>query len=160
MARGLAHAAVDVAGWGHAKVKQDKLHYMVREQLRPQLQAASAEALAMAGVGLDEVQHFEGYDASSFHLVNQIEGVGFTLPGTGLSFCKDGQMTLGGRIPTNTSGGNLSQAYMQGWSQVAETVRQLRHEAGQYQAPGISVSMTNLAQTDQTHPIVFVRGDR
>ena len=43
---------------------------------------------------------------------------------------------------------------------VVEAVRQLRHEAGQYQVPGIQVSMTNLAQTDQTHPIVYVRGDR
>ncbi len=160
MARDLAQTPVDVAGWGYSKIKQDKLHYMVREQLRPQLRQAGSDALAMAGVGLEDVQHFEGYDASSFHLVNQVEGIGFTPPGTGLAFCKDGQMTVGGRIPTNTSGGNLSQAYMQGWSQVAEAVRQLRHEAGTYQVPGIRVSMTNLAQTDQTHPIVYVRGDR
>lgn len=160
MARDLAHTPVDVAGWGYSKIKQDKMHFMVREQLRPQLQAASQEALAMAGVSLADIQHFEGYDASSFHLINQIEGIGFAEPGSGLSFCKDGQMTVGGRIPTNTSGGNLSQAYMQGWSQVAEAVRQLRHEAGRYQVPGIQVSMTNLAQTDQTHPIVYVRGDR
>ncbi|RZJ99034.1 MAG: thiolase family protein [Novosphingobium sp.] len=160
LARDLAHTPVDVAGWGHAKVKKNKMHVMVREQLRPQLQEASAQALAMAGVSLAEVQHFEGYDASSFHLINQVEGIGFTEPGTGLAFCRDGQMTVGGRIPTNTSGGNLSQAYMQGWSQVAEAVRQLRGEAGQYQVPGAQVSMTNLAQTDQTHPIVFVRGDR
>jgi acetyl-CoA acetyltransferase len=160
MARDLRHVPVDVAGWGYSKIKQDKMHTMVREQLRPQLQAASKDAMAMAGVSLADIQHFEGYDASSFHLINQVEGIGFTAPGTGLSFCRDGQMTTGGRIPTNTSGGNLSQAYMQGWSQVAEAVRQLRHEAGQYQVPGISVSMTNLAQTDQTHPIVYVRGDR
>jgi len=160
LAKGLAHVPVDVAGWGYSKIKQNKMHTMVREQLRPQLQAASADALAMAGVTLDQVQHFEGYDASSFHLINQVEGIGFTPPGTGLSFCKDGQMTLGGRIPTNTSGGNLSHAYMQGWSQVVQAVHQLRGEAGQYQVPGIEVSMTNLAQTDQTHPIVYVRGDR
>ena len=159
MARDLRHVPADVAGWAWSKIRQNKLHGMVREQLRPQLQAASRDALAMAGVSLDDVGHFEGYDASSFHLVNQIEGIGFTEPGTGLAFCREGQMTVGGRIPTNTSGGNLSQAYMQGWSQVAEAVRQLRHEAGEYQAPDLSVSMTNLAQTDQTHPIVLVRGD-
>ena len=160
MARDLAQVPVDVAGWSWAKIRQDKLHTMVREQLRPQLQQAGAEALTMAGVGLDDVRHFEGYDPSSFHLINQVEGLGFTEPGTGLAFCRDGQMTVGGRIPTNTSGGNLSQAYMQGWSQVAEAVRQLRGTAGTYQVPGIEVSMTNLAQTDQTHPIVFTRGDR
>lgn len=160
LARGLAHVPVDVAGWSWAKVRQDKLHAMVREQLRPQHRQAGAEALTMAGVNLSDVGHFEGYDASSFHLINQVEGLGFCEPGQGLAFCRDGQMTVGGRIPTNTAGGNLSHSYMQGWSQVAEAVRQLRHEAGTFQAPGASVSMTNLAQTDQTHPIVFVRGDR
>lgn len=159
MAKDLKNTPVDVAGWGYSKIKQDKLHYMVREQLRPQLQQASQEAMAMAGVSLDDIRHFEGYDASSFHLVNQVEGIGFTAPGTGLDFCKDGQMTVGGRIPTNTEGGNLSYSYMQGWSQVVEAVRQLRHEA-KCQVPGVQVSMTNLAQTDQTHPIVYVRGDR
>jgi hypothetical protein len=159
MARSLKQVPVDVAGWGYSKIRQDKLHVMVREQLRPQLREASAQALDMAGVSLDDVRHFEGYDASSFHLVNQVEGVGFTEPGTGLDFCKDGQMTVGGRIPTNTEGGNLSYAYMQGWSQVAESVRQLRHQAGAFQVPGLQVSMTNLAQTDQSHPIVYVRGE-
>jgi acetyl-CoA acetyltransferase len=86
--------------------------------------------------------------------------VGFTEPGTGLAFCQDGQMTIGGRIPTNTAGGNLSGSYMQGWSQVAEAVRQLRHQAGRFQVPGLQVSMTNLAQTDQSHPLVLTRGER
>lgn len=159
-ARDLARVPVDVAGWSWSKVKQDKLHVMVREQLRPVIRQAGDAALAMAGVSLDQVRHFEGYDASSFHLVNQVEGIGFTPPGTGLAFCRDGQMTVGGRIATNTAGGNLSHSYMQGWSQVAEAVRQLRGEAGRYQVPDLEVSMTNLAQTDQSHPIVFVRGDR
>lgn len=159
MAKGLRHVPVDVAGWSWNKVRKDKLHVMVREQLRPVIRQAGDEALAMAGVSLDDIGHFEGYDASSFHLVNQVEGMGFTTPGSGLAFCRDGQMTVGGRIPTNTSGGNLSQAYMQGWSQVAEAVRQLRGEA-RVQVPGLEVSMTNLAQTDQSHPIVYVRGDR
>jgi hypothetical protein len=159
MARALKQVPVDVAGWGYSKIRQDKLHVMVREQLRPQLRESSRQAMDMAGVSLDDVRHFEGYDASSFHLVNQVEGIGFTEPGTGLDFCKDGQMTVGGRIPTNTEGGNLSYAYMQGWSQVAESVRQLRHQAGAFQVPGLQVSMTNLAQTDQSHPIVFVRGE-
>lgn len=160
MARDLKQVPVDVAGWGHAKVKQDKLDALVRQHLRPQLREARDQALTMAGIGLDDVGHFEGYDASSFHLISQVEGIGFTEPGTGLAFCRDGQMTVGGRIPTNTGGGNLSHAYMQGWSQVVEAVRQLRCQAGRYQVPDLAVSMTNLAQTDQSHPLIFVRGDQ
>jgi acetyl-CoA acetyltransferase len=159
MARGLKHVPIDVAGWSMAKIKDNKMDVMVRQQLRPQMQQARDEAFAMAGVTLDDVQHFEGYDASSMHLINHVEGFGFTPPGTGLDFCRDGQMTVGGRIPTNTEGGNLSYAYMQGWSQVAECVRQLRHEAPANQVPGAGTSLSCLSQTDQVHPIVYVRGE-
>lgn len=159
MARDLAHVPVLVAGWSEAAVRHRKLECMVREGLRPVLRKAGDEALAMAGVALSEVRHFEGYDASTIHLVNQIEGYGFAEPGTGLDFCKSGGMTLGGRLPTNTSGGNLSGSYMHGWSQVAEIVRQLRHEAGAMQVPGAHVAMSSLAQTDQAHPVIYVRGD-
>ena len=78
MARGLKQVPVDVAGWSYAKIKDNKLDQMVRQQLRPQMQQARDEAFAMAGVTLDDVQHFEGYDASTMHLINHVEGFGFT----------------------------------------------------------------------------------
>jgi acetyl-CoA acetyltransferase len=159
LARDCAKPPVLVAGWGEAKVKGDKMQQMVRERLRPILEEAGGQALRMAGVTLDEIGHFEGYDASSIHLVNQVEGYGFVAPGEGIEFCKAGGMGLGGRLPTNTDGGNLSGAYMQGWSQVVETVRQLRGEAGSRQVEGLHVAMSSLAQTDQAHPIIYVRGE-
>ena len=58
----------------------------------------------------------------------------------------------------NTSGGNLSGSYMHGWSQVAEIVRQLRHQAKGRQVPGVQASMFSLTQTDQAHPILFTNG--
>lgn len=154
----LPHTPVLVAGWAESKVKTDKMHYMVRERLRPQMQDASKQAFAMAGMELSEIGHFEGYDPSTIHLINQLEGYGFVEPGEGLRFCRDGQMTVGGKIPVNTSGGNLSESYMHGWSQVVEVVRQLRHEAGGRQVENLHASMFSLAQTDQAHPLIFVRG--
>ena len=159
MARAMSHKPVLVAGWGESKIKHSKLHFMVRERLRPQMQESGRQAFDMAGLSLADIQHFEGYDASTIHLINQVEGYGFTDPGTGLEFCKAGQMTVGGRLPTNMDGGNLSGSYMQGWSHVAEIVRQLRHEAGPRQIPDVQVSMSSLVQTDQAHPIIFVRGE-
>jgi acetyl-CoA acetyltransferase len=153
-----AKPPVLVAGWGESKIKTDKLRTMVRDRLRPQLQDAGGQALQMAGLSLADVQHYEGYDASSFHLIGQIEGFGFTEPGTGLDFCKDGQMSEHGKLPTNMAGGNLSNSYMQGWGHVVEVVRQLRHEAP-LQIPDARVSMSAVVQTDQAHPIVFVRGE-
>lgn len=157
-ARDAPRPPVLVAGWGESRIRHSKMHVMVRERLRPQMQDAGRQAFAMAGLSLADVQHFEGYDASTIHLIDQIEGYGFAEPGAGLDFCKDGQMAVGGRLPTNTAGGNLSGSYMQGWSQVAEVVRQLRHEAGPRQVPDVAVSMSSLVQTDQAHPLIFMKG--
>lgn len=159
LARDMAHRPVLVAGWGESKVTQDKLNVTMRERLRPQMQDAGKQALDMAGLSLSDIEHFEGYDASTIHLINQVEGFGFAEPGTGLEFCKSGHMAVGGKLPVNTAGGNLSGSYMQGWSQVAEVVRQLRHEAGGRQIEGVEVSMSALVQTDQAHPLIFVRGE-
>ena len=158
MAKGLPHAPVLVAGWGEAKVKSNKLHALVRERLRPQLQEAGEQAFGMAGLGLSDVQHFEAYDASTIHLISQLEGHGFAEPGAGLEFCKSGEMAIGGALPVNTGGGMLSETYMHGWNHVAEITRQLRHEAGTRQIKDVEVSMFSLAQTDQAHPLIFVRG--
>lgn len=159
LARDMAKSPVDVAGWGEAKIRHSKLDVMVRQQLRPQLEEAGGQAFAMAGLSQADIGHFEGYDAGSMHLVNQIEGYGFVPPGEGVAFCQAGEMDLTGRLPSNTEGGNLSASYMHGWSQVAETVRQLRHEAGPRQVAGVQYAMTSLAQTDQAHPILFARGE-
>jgi acetyl-CoA acetyltransferase len=160
LVRGPPHAPVLIAGWGESKIKSEKMHYLVREGLRPQMQDAGAQALGMAGVQLSDIEHFEGYDASTIHLVSQLEGYGFVEPGGGLEFCKQGNMAVGGKLPVNAGGGMLSGSYMHGWNHVAEITRQLRHDAGSRQIKGVETSMFSLAQTDQAHPIVFVRGDQ
>jgi acetyl-CoA acetyltransferase len=151
------HHPVLVAGWGNAYVQDSKMHEMVRERLRPQLASAGAQALGMAGLKVTDVDHFEGYDASTIHLVNQLEGYGFAEPGHGLEFWKAGHTALGGTIPTNTGGGMLSESYLQGWNLIAEVVRQLRHESGDRQIEDAEVSLFSFATTESAHPIVFTR---
>lgn len=160
MAKGMDHAPVEIGGWGRAAVTHNKMHTLVRERMRSQFQEAGRQALEMAGISLTDVQHFEGYDASTIHLINHLEGHGFVRPGAGLEFFKSGAAAIGGSLPVNTGGGILSGSYMHGWSHVAEVVRQLRHEAGARQVRDAEVSMFSLAQTDQVHPIVFMRGEK
>lgn len=158
MTRDMAHAPVLVAGWGESKIKNNKMHYMVRERLRPQLQEAGKQALEMAGLSLADIGHFEGYDASSIHLVNQLEGYGFLEPGTGLEAFKNGDMAANGKLGVNTAGGAMSGACLHGWNQIVEVVHQLRHEAGDRQILDAQTAMSSLAQTDQAHPVIYVRG--
>ncbi|MBO0729226.1 MAG: thiolase family protein [Acidimicrobiaceae bacterium] len=157
-ARNLRQTPVLVSGWGHGRVHDSKLRSMVTERLRPQLAGAAADALGIAGVALSDVDHFEGYDASTIHLVNQLEGYGFAKPGEGLNFWKEGHTAIGGTIPTNTGGGMLSEAYLQGWNLLAEVVRQLRHDAGPRQVEDAEVSLFSFTTTESVHPIVFTRG--
>jgi len=158
MAEALRHTPVLVAGWGHAEIHRRKLHHLVRERLRPQFAEAGEQAFAMAGLGRDDMQHFQGYDASSIHLVQQLEGYGFAGTGEGLEFFKAGHASLGGSLPVNTSGGLLSEAYMHGWNHIVEATRQLRHEAAGHQIEGIETSFFSMATTQEVDPVILVRG--
>ena len=157
-AKDCAKTPVALAGWGESVVKADKLDALIRQQLRPQFQDAGAQALGMAGLSVADIQHFEGYDASTMHLIDHIEGHGLAEPGTALDRFAAGDFAPGAALPVNTAGGMLSGTYMHGWNHVAEIVRQLRHEAGPRQTQGVEVAMSSLAQTDQVHPLVFIRG--
>ncbi|MGF7233540.1 MAG: thiolase family protein [Frankia sp.] len=156
---GARHVPVLIAGWGNAEIEHQKMKYMVRELLRVQLHAAGEQAFAMAGLTRGDVNHFEGYDASTFHLANQIEGYGLVPAGSVFECWRQGQLSLGGSLPVNTSGGMLSEAYMHGWNHLVEATRQLRHEAGRRQIPGTCVSMFSLATTESAHPILLERGE-
>jgi acetyl-CoA acetyltransferase len=81
-----------------------------------------------------------------------LEGLGFCNQGESGQFVRGGTLQLGGgRWPTNTSGGHLSDGYMQGWGIIAECVRQLRHECGARQIPDAQamqyICATNIAQS-------------
>ena len=69
------------------------------------------------------------YDAFTPLIPLSLEGYGFCDRGEGASFTEDGALELGGRLPVNTSGGGLSEAYVHGFNLITEGVRQLRGES-------------------------------
>jgi acetyl-CoA acetyltransferase len=67
------------------------------------------------------------YDAFSPLVPLSLEGYGFCARGEGGAFTEDGALEWpDGRLPTNTSGGGMSEAYVHGFNLVLEGVRQCR----------------------------------
>jgi acetyl-CoA acetyltransferase len=84
-------------------------------------------AYRMAGVGPDDIDTAQLYDCFTGMVLTQFEDYGFCAKGEGGPFAASGALRLGGRLPTNTSGGQLSEAHVEGMLQIVEGVRQLRH---------------------------------
>ena len=55
-----------------------------------------------------------------------MEELGFCGRGEAKDFIADGAIEIGGRLPINTHGGQLGEAYIHGMNGIAEGVRQLR----------------------------------
>jgi acetyl-CoA acetyltransferase len=66
------------------------------------------------------------YDNFTPTVLFSLEGFGYCAPRTAWREIQDGRLRLGGRWQANSSGGHLSESYMQGWALNAEAVRQLR----------------------------------
>jgi acetyl-CoA acetyltransferase len=80
----------------------------------------------MAGVTPDDVDVALLYDHFSPMVLMQLEDYGFCGIGESGPFVAEGNIRLGGKIPVNTHGGNLSEAYIIGMTHVREAVEQLR----------------------------------
>ncbi|MBE0480859.1 MAG: lipid-transfer protein [Dehalococcoidia bacterium] len=79
-----------------------------------------------AGIGPKDIDCVQFYDAFTPLVIMQLESFGFCKFGEGGPFVRDGALQIGGRLPTNTSGGCLSEAYIHGLNQIVEGVRQVR----------------------------------
>ncbi len=86
-----------------------------------------------AGLTLKDIQSLSVYDNFSLSVLWGLEGFGFAPKGQGLQWLKNGGISLGGKLPTNTSGGMLAEAYLQGWNNIVEITKQLRGTADKRQ---------------------------
>jgi acetyl-CoA acetyltransferase len=69
------------------------------------------------------------YDAFSPLLLMQLEALGFCGFGEAKDFVADGNLAIGGVLPTNTNGGLIGEGYIHGLNLVLEATRQLRGTA-------------------------------
>jgi acetyl-CoA acetyltransferase len=96
------------------------------DPLRGPSWAAASRLWENADVSPADVDVAQIYDAFTPLVLLSLEGYGFCARGEGAAFTEDGAIELGGRLPVNTSGGGLSEAYVHGFNLINEGVRQLR----------------------------------
>lgn len=92
----------------------------------PEMGVVGKELWRQSGLGPDDVQMAVLYDHFTPYVLMQLEELGFCKPGEAKDFVKDGAIELGGRLPLNTHGGQLGEAYIHGMNGIAEGVRQIR----------------------------------
>ncbi len=98
-----------------------------------------------AGLGPHDMHVAEVYDLSTALELDWYEQIGLCPPGDAEKLLRDGETTLGGRIPVNPSGGLASfgeAVPAQAIAQVCELTWQLRDRAGSRQVEGAKAGVT------------------
>jgi len=131
-ARDLRHPVVTIMGLGMHSPSADLAgsRYMAGPT---GARAAGKAALDMAEIGLDAVDACEIYDCFTYTVEITLQDYGFFRPGEGRDWFAGGTIEPGGRMPVNTSGGLLSEAYQMGLTPLTEGVMQLMGRCGDRQ---------------------------
>ena len=101
---------------------------------------AARDLWKMAGVTAKDVPVAQLYDAFTPLVLASLEEYGFCKPGEAGAFVEDHGLEIGHRLPVNTSGGSLSEAYVHGINLIIEATRQIRGTAIN-QVPGAKLSL-------------------
>ena len=91
-----------------------------------EMNIVAAQLYAQAGITPDDVQAAILYDHFTPFVLPQLEAFGFAKEGQAKDFIREGNIEMGGRLPINTHGGQLGEAYIHGLNGVAEGVRLAR----------------------------------
>jgi acetyl-CoA acetyltransferase len=101
----------------------------------PEMGVVARQMWQQAGAGPADVRTAVLYDHFTPYVLMQLEELGFCPRGEARHFISGGSIELGGRLPLNTHGGQLGEAYIHGMNGIAEAVRQVRGTAVN-QVPG------------------------
>ncbi len=141
-AAALAQPPVHVLGWAQAHPG----HFLRRDDDLGLVTGAARSgpaALAMAGVGLDDVGVAELYDCYTFTVLVSLEDYGFCAKGEGGPFAASGVLGPEGKLKVNTGGGQLSSYYLWGMTPLSEAVIQARGQGGERQVEDSDVVLVS-----------------
>lgn len=128
-AAGQCPVVIEAFAQGMAPGHQQMADFHRADPLSSCGRVASEKLWSMTPLGPGDVDVAQIYDAFSPLLLFSLEAYGFTPKGTAAQFITEGGIRLDGKLPCNTAGGSLSEAYLHGLNHVTEAVRQLRGSA-------------------------------
>jgi acetyl-CoA acetyltransferase len=102
------------------------VNYWCEDPLRGPAWVCARQLYARSDFQAADLPVAQLYDAFTTLIPLSLEGYGFCGRGEGAAFTEGGALELGGRLPVNTSGGGLSEAYVHGFNLINEGVRQMR----------------------------------
>lgn len=95
----------------------------------PEAEGTARRLFEQTGMSPDDMQLAMLYDAFTPQVFKQLEAFGFCGEGEGSDFVADGHIEHGGKLPVNTNGGLIGEAYIHGMNNITEAVRQIRGDA-------------------------------
>jgi acetyl-CoA acetyltransferase len=156
-ARDLRHKPAKIHSFaqGLPPQHQTMTNFFNDDPLRGPAWTTSAKLWANAEMTPHDVKVAQLYDAFSPLILLSLEGYGFCERGEGGPFTDEGNIEWPyGRLPVNTSGGGMSEAYVHGMNLVLEGVRQIRGTSPN-QVEGADVSLVTSGEGVPTSAILF-----
>lgn len=95
----------------------------------PEMGLVAKQLWQQSGLSTEDIQTAVIYDHFTPFVLPQLEEFGFAKRGEAKDFIRAGHHQRGGRLPINTHGGQLGEAYIHGMNGIAEAVRQVRGSA-------------------------------
>lgn len=95
----------------------------------PEMGLVARQLWQQSGLTPADIQTAVIYDHFTPFVLPQLEAFGFCRRGEAKDFIRAGEHARGGRLPINTHGGQLGEAYIHGMNGIAEGVRQVRGTA-------------------------------
>jgi acetyl-CoA acetyltransferase len=156
-ARDLKHppALIHAFAQGIPQQHQTMTNYFTDDPLRGPAWTTAKRLWEMADMKPADVKVAQLYDAFSPLIPLSLEGYGFCERGEGGPFTDNGAIEWpNGRLPVNTSGGGMSEAYVHGFNLVLEGVRQIRGTSTS-QVEGADVSLVTSGEGVPTSAVIF-----
>ena len=131
-------------------------NYYCENPMRGAMWAVGANLWRQSDFQPQDVKVAQIYDAFTPLIPFCLEALGFCKRGEGGAFTENGAIEVGGRLPVNTSGGSLSEAYVHGMNLITEGVRQIR-ATSTAQVPNADVCVVTSAYVVPTSAMLLRR---